>query len=177
MKLSTREIMLAWVTFMVLLYAATYLVCKPQIAKWKELRAEAELLDERVRSDRAMIEGRAEWERKLGELKKSVRPLPAGKGEATYLKRTIGDLAAGSEITLRDRRDGEEVKYGGVYSLPITCPWDGNTAAIVKLLFELESHSVMFDVKELTIRSSGNDQLKGSFTVYCLYVGSEGQES
>jgi len=175
MKLSTREIMLAWVTFMVVLFAATYLVCKPQIAKWRELHAEVMVLEERVRSDRAMIDGRAEWERRLGELKKSVRPLPAGKGEATYLKRTIGDLAGQSGIALRDRRDGEEVKYGGVYSLSITCPWDGNTAALVKLLFELESHDVMFDVKELTVRSSGNDQLKGSFTVYCLYVGAEGQ--
>ncbi len=174
MKISTRELMLAWITCVGLLFAGTYIVCKPQIDSLREQHEQIKLLREQIAETQVQLAKRPQWEKRLNALRTTVRSLPAGRSAATQLMRTIGDIAMKRSVRLSDLKDGKAVTLSGLHVLPITCPWrDANTQGVRDLLIDFLAHDVMFDVTELRITSDGKDRLSGSFTVNCVFTKPE----
>jgi hypothetical protein len=178
MNISSRESLLGWVTGFVILFGATYIVCRPQFEAWNDRQDRTATLENKIAKAEELLARESEWDKRLTVVRETMQPLPENRQVATHLKKTIGDMAAavegraGYHVSLRDRISGEERNFSGLCVMPITCPWEGNTLGIVKLLVDFLEHDVMFDVTELMIRSSGKDDLRGSFTVNCVYIKS-----
>lgn len=182
MNISPRESLLAWITGFVVLFGATYIVCRPQFDAWSDRRDRIATLEDRIARAGELLAQQGEWEKRLAGVRQTMKPLPEDRQAATHLKKVIGDMAAevethsGYRMSLRDRTSGDEQDISGLCRIPITCPWEGNTLGIVKLLVDFLEHDVMFDVTELMIRSSGKDDLRGTFTVNCIYIKSQDKQ-
>jgi hypothetical protein len=176
MTLSHRELMLGWFTGFILLFAGSFVLCKPYIDTLSTKQEEREELQLRIDSASAFLEQKADWEQRLQRLQNTIKPLESGRSAPNYLKKVIGEMAGRANevpkhsITFRDRKTGEETARGGLYMIPVTCNWDGNTQGIVKLLVDFLDSDVMFDTTELLVRSSGKDRLRGTFTVNCVFT-------
>jgi hypothetical protein len=153
------------------LFAATFVLCKPQIDTWKEIRERRTKLDEQIRKDNEVLEKKKDWDRRLQEKQRSVQQIPAGENSKYFLPKTIDLLAEANQVQLSGTVLGEEKASGKLHILPIRYQWtDASTKGIRDLLIAFQENDVIFDVVELTITSMGQDRLKGTLTVNCVYT-------
>ena len=130
MKLSDREILLSWVTCAVVLLGVTYAVSKPQLDDWRDLAKRRAAKKVEIQKAGELVQQRGGWEKRLSELDRVVKPLPAlaaGQTDENHLKRVMIELASSNNVHLTTKAL-EEKKRGGLHVLPIECPWtDANT--------------------------------------------------
>ena len=177
MKLSGREFILAWVTFVAVLYVGTFLVCRKlgAIGSLQDTATEALALSSKIEDSKLLLNRQKAWEAELAELRTKVRPLPEGEVAPTYFKRKIDSFAVQHKVTIRERIVGDEKVHSGLHVLPITCRWEGtDDRGIRNLLIELAEEGTAFDTTSLLIQSLGQNRLKGSLTVNCKYTRSGG---
>ena len=166
-----RELMLSLIAGTLALFGVTFIVCKPQIDMWKVRQAQGENLEGKIRKAEDILSKKAQWEKRLGEVQKTIKAIPQDQPTQNYLGRVIDTLAANNGVSVSDRQTGDDKTSSGLHVLPIKCRWDnGNTKEIRDLLIDFLENDVMLDVVELTIVSRGQDQLKGSFTVNCVFT-------
>lgn len=180
MRMSPRESMLTWTTAVVFLFVGSYVFCKPYIASRKTQQDVIAMLDKRISEARQDLSHKDVWEGRLAELQKAVQPLPSDRTADNHLKRAISELAAAVDgiadhrVRLSDKRQLEEETHGGLHVLPLACGMsEANTKGLVRLLLDLQTNSAIFDVRELSLQSSGKDKLSGNFTVNCIYTKQE----
>ena len=168
--MKAREIILTWITAVIALFSVTFLLLRPELDAWREREKLIESARGQIRKSEEILARKTLWEQRLHSLRRSVRPLPSGQTPAGYLSRQINDLATRRGVTLSDRQTGEEKSSGGIHILPIRCRWENaSTESIRDLLVDSLESDVIFDVTELTILSKGQDQLRGTLTVNCVY--------
>jgi hypothetical protein len=173
MNLSTREIMLAWATCVLLLVGVTYLLGKPHVDTLLQRGTELARLDAEIERNLGDIALQPQWEERLNALRQTIQPIPPGQDAKSYLIMTIGNLATKHGVRVKDFREGKKETQSGVNALRISCPWTASTEGIRNLLIDFLSHDVMFDITDLSIRSDGRDNLSGSFTVRCVFTQQE----
>ena len=100
-----------------------------------------------------------------------VPSYPEGIDVTAELLRTIEGIAARTQLTLVRRESEKEKTAGEVFEVAINCTWNGNLESITRFMYEVQSQSVLLDIRQLSItpaRTGGG--LSGTFSVACAYT-------
>ena len=171
MKLSSRETGLGITTGALLLFGLTFLVVAPKIKVWQERIETQKAQAQRIEVAKRLIRDRARWDKRLADLHVRLSRYPTAMDvTADYLK-ILERVAKDNHVNLGRRQPQKEKRHGNLYELAIDCSWEGDLEALVRFLFALEQETVTMDVERLTVsmKPGGKDQMRGNFTVMCIY--------
>jgi hypothetical protein len=180
MKISTREMGLAWVTAMVLILAGTYWFGQPKAKAWKDAAKEREALGWRMKEIDHLLSDETNVNRRLDALRKQLPSHPQGKDVTAELLMTLERTAQQHGLILLRREPEKEKSVGDLYEVAINCTWESTLDALVHFLYALHIQGAILDIRQLTVTpgQGGPDRLKGNFTVDCAYTrAAAGQEA
>jgi Tfp pilus assembly protein PilO len=169
MKVSSREMVLIWITGVVALAGVTYMLVDPQLKEWRVLDDKKQEAEHQVANQQRLIAQAPKWDAKLTEQKKKLPTHPQGKDVTTDLQILIERLAKANGVNLISRDAGKETLRGNMYEVAVNCKWEGKLESLTRFLFDLQKEDVILDVSELTISPNEKKVLRGGFTVYCSY--------
>jgi len=169
MKVSSREMVLIWMTGFVALAGVTYLLVDPQLKEWGVLDDKKQDAARQVANQKRLISQAPKWDSKLAEQKKKLPTHPQGKDVTTDLQILIERLATANGLTLVSREAEKEALRGNMYEVAVNCKWEGKLESLTRFLFDLQKEDVILDVSQLTISPNEKKVLRGGFTVYCSY--------
>jgi hypothetical protein len=171
MKLTLREMILAWITGVVVLFLPTYfLFIAPRLADMGEKSDREKSLRSDLEGERGMTQQAPTWQGKLNETLKTLSSFPESQDVTADMLIKVERLATGNNLVLTRREPQKERRHGGLGTLDIKCNWEGPLDALTHFLFALQQDHGMLDVSQLYIKSENKGLLKGTFTVSCSYV-------
>lgn len=169
MKMSHRELMLAWITAVIALFGVSYLVAAPKLKEWEALKASRDEAARKIEVTQHLIDQNPAWESKLSALRRKLPRYPVDKDVTADLLIRIERIASSRGLILPSRDMGKETQAGDMYELAAVCQWEGKLDPLVRFLFDLQQEDAILDVSELSAAPNEKRVLKGSFTVYCSY--------
>jgi hypothetical protein len=169
MKLSSREMVLAWATGVCLLAAGSYLLAEPAVRDWKNVLSQKAETRHKIDMTRRLLDQGHRWNARLSELRKRLPTYPADKDVTADLGIRIDNIAKAHELAVTSRDMDKETTKGEMYELAANCKWEGKLDALVRFLFDLQNEDAMLDISQLTVTPNEKKVLRGSFTVYCSY--------
>jgi hypothetical protein len=149
-------------------------VAKPRIEQWRNLRARQAEVRAGLEADQRLIDERPKWQARYGEIGRKLVAIPPDKKTDAYWLSVMDRAATANALNISKRQAMEEKSMGDVYELPIECQWEGSLPALVHFLFDLQSQGAMFDVRQLLIKPTAKDLLRGRFVLYCAYTREKG---
>ena len=172
MKISTREMGLAWVTAMVLILAGTFWFGQPGAKAWKDAAKEREALGGRMKEIDHLLSDQTNVNQRLEVLRKQLPAHPEGKDVTAELLMTLERTAQQYGLILLRREPEKEKSVGDLYEVAINCTWESTLDALVHFLYALQIQGAILDIRQLTVTpgQGGPDRLKGNFTVDCAYT-------
>ena len=174
MKLSSRELVILFVTITAALFGGTIMLGKPKIETWKELWGEQRTLKESIAGEKKLVAQSDELAEKLGTLSKKLESFPRGQKMGVYWHQVLDKAASKNNVRILESRAGQEEEVGDVYELPIECKaCEADLSSMVHFLFDLQSEGAMLDVRKLRITPKQGSTLRASFTLFCAYTKSE----
>ena len=169
MKMSSREMTLAWITGMLALFGVSYLITAPKLKEWVVIKAQREEAAKKIELTERLIGQNPAWESKLAELRRKLPKYPADKDVTADLLIRIEKLATANGLTLASRDVDKESQTGDMYELAANCKWEGKLEPLVRFLFDLQQEDAILDVSQLLAAPNEKRVLRGNFTVYCSY--------
>ncbi len=172
MKISSRELGLAWVTMVVLILAGTYLFGAPKYEEWKDAVEVKKDLKDRMQLTQRRLERREEWEQRLEAFRGQLPRHPATKAVTAELLKSLEQTARQHGLTLLTREPEKEKHVGDLYELAIRCSWQGDLGALVHFLYAIQMQGATLDVRQLSVKPAKGDaeMLQGVFTVDYAYT-------
>jgi hypothetical protein len=159
------------VTVAVILFGGSFIMARPKIEQWKELRMEQSGIVADIEDNRELLKEKEKWEKQMAEVSKTLARLPAGQKVDVHWLSLMDRLAAKHGVLIRRRQAGEEKQERDIYELPIECrDWEASLDSLVHFLFDLQAEGAMLDVRQLSIKPKGKTQLKGRFSLSCVYT-------
>lgn len=175
MKVTSREMLLGWMTGLVVLAALSVWICSPKIKVWKELIEQSATVKKRIVMAEHLASQRGHWNKRLEGVAEKLSRYPADEDvTAAYLK-IIENVVKDNNVTLSQRRPQKEKKQKDIYQMAVDCTWEAGLDALVNFLYALEQQKVTMDIDDLNISlvAGGSGRLKGSFAMICIYTRSE----
>ncbi len=171
MRLSGRELTLAWLTTVTVLLGATYWVGQSRVKEWKDsVRGRGTFAMQKQQLAR-LIEEQAGINQRLDALRKQLPKYPAGKDVTAELLMTLEKTAQENSVVLLRREPEKEKSAGDLYEIAINCTWESELAGLVHFLYALQVQGAILDIRQLTVTpAQGANRLKGNFTVDCAYA-------
>jgi Tfp pilus assembly protein PilO len=172
MKISTREMGLAWVTTVVLTLAATYWFGQPKAKAWKDAVKDRETLRWKMKEIEHLLGDQANVNQRLAVLREQLPQHPRGKDVTAELLMTIERTAQQHGLILLRREPEKEKSVDDLYEVAINCAWESTLDALVHFLYALQIQGAILDIRQLTMTpgQGSPDRLKGNFTVNCAYT-------
>ncbi len=171
MKLSPRELILAWIAGVVLVFLPTwYFFADPRLADAQEKSDQYQVKTGELETERRMLQQNDAWQAKLNEALKTLASYPETQDVTADMLIKVEGLATQNNLTLTRREPQKEKRHGDIGALDIKCNWEGPLEALVRFLFALQQDHGMLDVSQLYIKSENRGLLKGTFTINCSYV-------
>ena len=171
MKISSRESVLLLATCAVALFGGTALLARPRIEDWKALRKQQEEVRHQIELDRRLIESHDYWQKEFDAISKLLPRYPVAKDMGTHWMSLMDGAAVANGVIITKRQLGEEKRVGDVYELPVECrDWEAGLDEIVHFLFDLQTQAGMLDVRQLYMKPTKSNKLRGRFTLYCAYT-------
>lgn len=166
MKLTPRELALAWLTGATVILGGTYLVLQPHYEQLKALSRNIAALEQRKTEAELTLSRRGDLENRLQAIRSQLPSHVPGQDVTAEYLRTLERLAQQNGLTLLRREAEPERQTGDIYEVSINCNWEGDLDSLVRFLYALQSQGAMLDVRQLTISPiPGGARLKGTFTV------------
>ncbi|MGD9874541.1 MAG: hypothetical protein AB7T27_09765 [Kiritimatiellia bacterium] len=172
MKISIRELMLAWLTMVVVVLALSWYA---GMKKWDALqKAREQSSDIRtvMEHDQKLLDGRDELMRKMQELRSQLPSHPEKLDVTSELLRNLEQTANKSGLVLKTRSAGAEtVSSNKLCEISIKCDWEGSLETLVPFLFDIQEQGVRYDIRELRVVPSKGEKekLNGNFILDCAY--------
>ena len=170
MRLSTREIVLGWITLLVVLMAGSYWLGQARLEEWRAAAREKESLSQRIAVTERLINQRPRWEQRLQQLLAALPSYPPDKDVTAELLKKLERTAREQGLRLLRREPEKEKDLGDLFEVAIHCTWEADLEQLVHFLYAIQSQGAIFDVQKLTVtpaREGG--RLKGTFTVDVAY--------
>lgn len=171
MRLSRRELGLAWGTGVLLWFALTYWFASGTLGCWSGYREQRRSFEARIRVAEQWVAQRERWDVRFQEL---MAKLPSYTEQSKAF-----DMFSGKLNTLKNRYGLEaprrenpvENERGELREISVVWQWKGSLDSIVRFLYALQSGNDMMDVSKIVILAKlrNPDQLGGSFTVSYIY--------
>lgn len=174
MKVTSREMLLGWMTGLVILVALSVWICAPKIGNWKDMREQGETIKKRIVMAEHLVAQREQWNKRLADIAQKLSKYPPDDDvTADYLK-ILENVVRENGVTLSQRRPQKEKKQKDIYQMAIDCTWEADLGSLVRFLFELEKQKVTLDIDDLNISlvAGGKGRLKGNFALICIYTRS-----
>jgi len=171
-KLSSRELLLAWVTAAVVLIGMTFWMGRAKVEGWGRAQEEARQQRRQFRRLEKIVNARGEWERQLDEIQETLSRHPMGKDVTAELLKTLEQTATRHGLTLKKREPQPERSVGDLYEVSIICTWESDLNGLVRFLYEIHTKGVILDIRQLSVApiQGESGRLKGGFTVDCAYT-------
>ena len=172
MKLSSREIGLAWVTTVAILLGGTYWFAQPKMQEWKDAREARAALVWREKEANHLLSGEEAINERLAKIREQLPSHPQGKDVTAEILRMIERTAQQHSLTLLRREAERERNVGDLYEISINCSWEGELDAIVHFLYALQSQGAILDTRQLSMSPipGGSVRLKGNCTIDYAYT-------
>lgn len=180
MKLSLRELVLAWITAVVVVLGVTYWMGQSKAKEWRDAVKARQQLAWRLKEIDHLMSDQSGVGARIGELRKQLPQHPAGKDVTAELMMTLEKTAHDHGLSLLRREPEQEKSVGDLFEVAINCTWEGELEAVVHFLYALQVQGAILDVRQMTITpgQGGPGRLKGNFAVDCAYTrASSGLES
>jgi Tfp pilus assembly protein PilO len=168
MKISQREILLAWITGVVAVGGLTYAFCEPRVEEYRRLRQERRRVQEKIALDQRLVSQKPMWDSRLRTLSAGLPEFPEDRDVTADLLIILDRIASNNGVSLPRRDADKEKRHGYAYQLAVTCKWEGSLESLVHFLFELQEQGAMLDLSQLSVAPE-KTALKGSFTAECTY--------
>jgi len=171
MKLSARELILAWITGLVVLVLPTwFFFAAPRLEETRERLDRQETTRADLEQEGRLAEQAAVWQARLESTLTNLVVYPAQKDVTADLLIKVEGLATTVGLVLTRREPQKEKRHGDIGSLDIKCNWEGSLESLVRFLFALQQDHGRLDVGQLYVKSESRGVLKGTFTINCSYV-------
>jgi Tfp pilus assembly protein PilO len=174
MKLTPRELILAWIAGVVLVFLPTwFFFADPRLADVRDKRDKQQATAAELETERRMMDQKGAWQAKLNEALKTLTVYPESQDVTADMLIKVEGLATKNSLTLTRREPQKEKRHGDIGTLDIKCNWEGTLDALVHFLFALQQDHGMLDISQLYIKSENRGLLKGTFMIDCSYVRSK----
>jgi len=171
MKISPKEITMAFVTVTLVVFGVSYFFLQPKIDTWKKLVEEEMNLKQSIGAYNQMIAQKDYVTARLKEVSSLLPVYPEDKEMDVYWMSVMDSIANKNNLVITKRQAGNETKTGSIYELPIECrEWAGDLDSLVHFLFDLQAEGGMMDVRQLSIKPKTKSNLNGRFLLYCAYT-------
>lgn len=172
MKITSRELLLGWMTGFAILIALSVWICSPKLKVWKELTDKREAVAGRIEVAEHLIAQRDQWDKRLQDVALKLTKYPADQDvTADYLK-ILETIVKENGVTLSKRQPQKEKKHSELYELAVDCTWEADLGSLIHFLHALEQQKVTMDIDDLSVSlvAGGKGRLKGNFALICLYT-------
>ena len=177
MNMSSREMVLAWLTLVAILLGGSFWLGEPMFKEWKDQRAARSSLNDRQRLAERLLEQKSDIQARWETLRSTMPSYTTAPGVpvTSQLLKKLQQTAQKQSLNLTRVEPDEEVSVGDLYEVSIGCGWEGNLDALVKFLYEVQAESGMVDVRQITVTPARGDggMLKGNMTVDYAYTRSK----
>ena len=174
MKLTSREITLAWLTMVVVVLGITAFIGTPKFKEWRESRKQIQELVMRKRMAERVLQDKEDIDQRLQSFRDQLPQYPEGRDVTSEMLKNLEKMAQKHGVALLRRDPSKERQVGDLYEVGINCRWEGDLESVVHFLYDLQSQGAILDIRELNISPSndrhGGEKLKGSFTVDYAYT-------
>jgi len=176
MRLSTREIVLAWLTMTVLLVGATYFFGRTKLDEWKQIEESREKISIEIAGNERLIGKHDYWKERFEKNISVLRTYPADLNVDAKILKEVTQIAQQNELRLVQLKPGNESVLGEIHELEIKCnDWTGELDACVKFLYDLQVQGANYKMRSITAKPTRDGSLKGTFTLDCAYTRVEAQ--
>jgi hypothetical protein len=172
MKLSTRELSLAWVTVVVIVIGLTFWFGRAKAQSWRSTGEAREALALRKRAAERLLKDQDDVNARLEALRKQLPQYPASKDVTAEILMTIERTAQQHNLSLLRRVPDKEKSVGDLYEVAIDCSWEGELESVVRFLYALQVQGAILDISQLAMSpgQGGPGRLKGTFTANYAYT-------
>ena len=171
MKVSPRELHLAFFTLLIVVLGLSYWWAEPRLTALNEREAALAQLERERRLAIYEMSRQDEWEAQLTSFSDQ---LPRHTREARVtadLLRMIERTATESRLDLLARVPEDERSLVDLYEVSINCTWEGSLEALVRFLYAIQAQGAVLDIRTLTVspKREDSERLTGRFTIDCAY--------
>jgi len=179
MKVSNRELVLAWLTGSVALLGLTYWLGLPKVEEWKETNKTLDRFQSRIVVAERTLTQKEQWEERLNTIRQRLPQHPVGKDVTAELLKTLERTAQDNGLILLRREPDKEKNVGDLYEVAINCTWEANLEPLVRFLYAIHTQGVILDIRQLSVTPvpGQSGRLKGGFTVDCAYTRTTSPEA
>jgi len=171
MKLSSRELILACATGVILILGVSFLAGAPLVRTWRDARTQRTRLASQKAVAERLVAMRPQWESRYREMRERI-PVhgPTAPVTAEMLK-MIKRLADENQVSLSRIEPDKEKNIGDLYEVAIDCTWDGTLEAVVRFLYAVQTQGAILDIRQMTVgpAQGAPGRLKGNFTVFVAF--------
>jgi hypothetical protein len=171
-KLSHREILLAWATLVVVIIVLTWLWFEPRFEAVKEFSSTRRAAEEMTRRARQLLDQEDEWNARLAALRGRLPRYGEGQEVAADLLRGIERIAQEHGLALLRATPGQERQVGELFEVSIDYTWEGELPALTGFLHATQARQVNMDIRQLNITPApgAGRGLRGQLTLDVAYT-------
>ena len=171
MKLSRRELIMAFATGAVVLLGVSYLLGAPAIERWRGAAEKRRKLGDEGKIAQRLIAQRGEWESRYQQQRTGIPVHGPNDPVSALLLKRIEQLATENGLTLSRVQPDKEKSIGDLSELAIDCAWEGTLEPLVRFLYAVQKQGAILDIRQLTISpgQGAAGRLKGNFTVFFAF--------
>ncbi len=181
MRLSHREILLGWLTLIIVLIVLTWLWFEPRFQKSRDYSVDRATAKEMIQRARHLLDQEEEWNTRLAVLRARLPRYPEDQEVTADLLRSVQRIAQEYGLNLLRASPGSERRVDELYEVSIDYTWEGVLPALNRFLYATQIQQVNMDVRMLNItpETGGRGGLRGQMTIDIAYTRGEplpGQE-
>lgn len=176
MKLNAREIVLVWLTCVVMIGAATFYFVDPVLQQTALSRQSILDVERDIADEQRLVALGPRWQQRLDRILADLPRHDPGFDVTATLLREIEAQAARHDFSLAERRAEREEVQAEYSELDIACRGSAPLAGAVAFLYHLRSPSALLEVRQLRIEKDKFDY-RVRVTINCVYGRNESAES
>jgi hypothetical protein len=171
-KLSHREILLGWITLVVVMAVLTWLWFEPRFEEVKDFSITRETSQDLARRARHLLDQKDEWDARLLALRSRLPRYREDQEVAADLLRGIERIARDNGFSLLRATPGQERRVGELFEVSIDYTWEGDLQALTGFLYAAQNQQVNMDIRQLNITPAPGAErgLRGQLTVDVAYT-------
>lgn len=167
MKISRKELKLAWATAAVLIVGGSYLWLEPRLTALSANTAQRQEQTDNAQRFQMKIDRIPSLEVRVAEHWASLPSYDANDRGVSKFLSMLGDTAKNSQLILLSSQPDEPVEVGDLTEVSIKCSWEGTLDSLAHFLYAIQQEGAMLDISQLRVLPKPGDpvRLKGNFTV------------